>query len=130
MFREDVAIVNEEMVRTEKCISANVAEDDLIAGHDIGAFGYFARRSILDLAGLLAREVVPILRDTEALWALLESRGVKVLYAFPDQIPGGTSADRRLCLLFTREGRAARAAGGQNMSVYRLDWRGNCPQDG
>ena len=24
---------------------------------------------------------------------------------------------------------AARAAGGQNMSVYRLDWRGNCLQD-
>lgn len=129
-FREDVAIVNEEMVRTAKWISAHVAEGELAAGHDIGAFGYFARRSVLDLAGLLSPEVIPILGDAEAVWRLLESRGVEVLFAFPDQIPGGTSADKRLCLVFTTGGRAARAAGGQNMSVYRLDWRGNCPQDG
>lgn len=129
VFREDVAIVNEEMVRTAKWISANVAEDDLVAGHDIGAFGYFARRGILDLAGLLTPEVIPILRDPEALWALLKSRGVRVLFTFPDQIPGGASADKRLCPVFTTEGRAARAAGGQNMSVYRLDWRGDCPQE-
>ena len=129
VFREDVAIVNEEMVRTANWISANVAEDDLVAGHDIGAFGYFARRGILDLAGLLTPEVIPILRDAEALWALLESRGVKFLFAFPDQIPGRASADKRLCPVFTTEGRAARAAGGQNMSVYRLDWRGDCPQE-
>ncbi|MCY4019900.1 MAG: hypothetical protein OXG39_10885 [Chloroflexi bacterium] len=129
VFRKDVAIVNEEMVRTAQWISANVAEDDLAAGHDMGAFGYFARRSVLDLAGLLSPEVIPILGDAEAVWTLLESRGVEVLFAFPDQIPGGTSADKRLCLVFSTEGRAARAAGGQNMSVYRLDWRGNCPQD-
>ncbi len=129
VFREDVAIVNEEMVRTAKWISANVAEADLVAGHDIGAFGYFAGRSILDLAGLLSPEVIPILRDAGAVWALLESQGVKVLFAFPDQIPGGTGVDERLCLMFTTEGRAARAAGGQNMSVYRLNWQGDCPED-
>ncbi|MCY4073257.1 MAG: hypothetical protein OXG60_18345 [Chloroflexi bacterium] len=130
VFRDDVAIVNEEMVRTAKWISANVAQDDLVAGHDIGAFGYFARRGILDLAGLLSPEIIPILRDTEAVWALLESRDVQVLFAFPDQIPGGTGADKRLCRVFSTGGRAALDAGGQNMAVYRLDWRGDCPQAG
>lgn len=130
VFRQDVAIVNEEMVRTAKWIRANIAEDDSVAGHDIGAFGYFAGRAVLDLAGLLTPDVIPLWRDAEALWSLLESRGIEVLYAFPDQIPGGSSADRRLCRIFSTEGRAARAAGGQNMSVYRLDWRGGCLPEG
>ncbi|PJF40472.1 MAG: hypothetical protein CUN54_05185 [Phototrophicales bacterium] len=127
IYRRDVEIIDQEMVKTALWIEENIAKDALLAVHDIGAVGYFAPRPILDLAGLVSPEVVPIILDEEPLWRLMEQRNVRYLMAFPDQVPGDDVDDERLCLVYTTGGKASPAAGGGNMSVYRLTWNNQCP---
>jgi hypothetical protein len=125
-YRQDVRIINEEMVASAHWIAANLPPDELLAVHDIGAVGYFAPRPILDLAGLVSPEVVSIILDEEALWTLLQARGARYLMAFPDQVPGKNIDDSRLCQIFTTNGAASRAVDGPNMTIYALSWDGVC----
>jgi hypothetical protein len=125
-FARDVQIINQEHVASARWIEENVSRDDLLAIYDIGAVGYLSPRPMLDIAGLLSPEVVPIVTDPEALWRLMEREGADYLMAFPDQVPGRNVDDSRLCVAYTTGGTAARAAGGGNMTVYRLAWNGEC----
>ncbi len=83
-YRVDVSVVEREVVASARWIDANTPPDALIAAHDIGAIGYFARRPLLDLAGLTSPDVIPIIRDEPALRALLRARRADYLAAPPD----------------------------------------------
>jgi len=126
-YRQDVAIVEEEMVTSARWIAANLPPQELLAIHDIGAVGYFAPRPIFDIAGLVNPEVIPVIPDPEATWALIEAQGARYLLAFPDQVPGDDPTDSRLCPVFTTGGTAALTAGGENMTLFALAWDGVCP---
>ncbi len=126
-YGTDVQIIQTEMVAAARWLADNIAPDQLLAVHDIGAVGYYAPRPILDLAGLVSPEVIPIIRDGEALWALMEARGVRYLMALPDQIPGQDESDPRLCPVFSTGGEWSPASGGANMTIYALAWDGHCP---
>ncbi|NPV67898.1 MAG: hypothetical protein HPY64_12185 [Anaerolineae bacterium] len=126
-FGEDVRIIETEMVAAARWIAANIPPEDLLVVHDIGAVGYYAPRPILDLAGLVSPEVIPIIRNSEALWTLMQARQARYLMAFPDQVPGGDASDGRLCPVYSTGSPWAMAAGGSNMTVYALVWEGDCP---
>ena len=96
------------------------------AGHDIGALGYFARRPLVDIAGLLSPELLPFVHDADALWQYRDARDVAILMAFPNQIPGFYDRDRRLCPLFATDGQSVIDAGASNITVYRLTWHAGC----
>lgn len=125
-YRQDVRLINEEIVAAAQWIATHIPADDLLAVHDIGAVGYFAPRPLLDLAGLVSPEVVPYMGDAEALWALMQAREARYLMAFPDQIPGQDSSDARLCLVYGTGGTTAQVLGVANMAVYQIAWDGNC----
>jgi hypothetical protein len=127
VYRQDVSIIDEEMVAAADWIKDNITPDELLAVHDIGAVGYFAPRPILDLAGLVSPEIIPFILDEEPLWKWLQAKGARYLMAFPDQIPGDDPADPRLCRVFTTGGEASIRAGGPNMTIYALTWDGICP---
>lgn len=112
----DVAIIESEMVRTANWIAENTEPEALIAAHDIGALGYFGNRQILDLAGLVSPEVIPILRDEQALETLLAREGADYLMTFPAWYPR-LVADREP--VFAPDAPYSPAAGGGHMSVYR-----------
>lgn len=125
-YRQDVRIIEEEMVTAARWIAANVPPDELLVVHDIGAVGYFAPRPIFDLAGLVSPEVVPVIRDSESLWAMMEQRNARYLMGFPDHIPGQDTDDARLCLVFDTQGATGRSVGQPNMAVYELTWNDGC----
>jgi hypothetical protein len=125
-YARDVQIIQSEMVVTARWLAENVSPEELLAVHDIGALGYYAPRPILDLAGLVSPEVIPIIRDGEALWQLMESQDVQYLMALPDQIPGHDEHDARLCPVFTSDGEWSPRFGGRNMVVYVLAWNEVC----
>jgi len=127
-YAEDVRIINTEMVATARWVRANIPPEDLLAVHDIGALGYYAPRPILDLAGLVSPEVVPIIRDDAALMDLMCAREVRYLMALPDQLPAPPGDPRLGAPVFTTEAPyASRAAGYANhMSVYELLWPEGC----
>ncbi len=126
IYRTDVAIIQEEMVNAAQWIAENLPPGELLAVHDIGAVGYFAPRQILDVAGLINPEVIPIYHDKEALYSLMQARDARYLLAFPDQVPGDDVDDPRLCPLFMTNGQASPRAGGANMTLYTLRWDRVC----
>jgi hypothetical protein len=83
-YRVDVNIIENELVASARWIESNTSPDALVAAHDIGAIGYFSRRPMLDLAGLISPEVIPIIRDEAALLALLRSRAADFVAAPPN----------------------------------------------
>jgi len=114
----DVAVIQTEMVAPARWIAAYTDQGALIAAHDIGALGYFSGRSILDLAGLVSPEVIPILRDEDSLRNLLNRRHVEYLMTFPGWYPTLTSGLERV---YISSGEFSPLLGGENMVVYR--WR-------
>ncbi|MDQ7029552.1 MAG: hypothetical protein Q9O62_07120 [Ardenticatenia bacterium] len=121
-YGEDTAIITCEAVETARWVAQNTPTDALIAAHDIGALGYFASRPLLDLAGLVSPEVIPIIRDEAALADYLAARGADYLVVAPDwypnlvRRPGVNLIYQRACPLTQRSGYASTA-------VYQLEWQ-------
>ncbi len=122
----DVRIINGEMVASAEYIRETLPEDELLAIHDIGAVGYFAPRPLLDIAGLVSPEVIPLVTDADALWQLLRERDARYLLAFPDQIPGDDPDDPRLCPRYTTGEAITLELGRENMTLYELAWDATC----
>jgi hypothetical protein len=119
IFANDVQLINSDMVVAARWLADNIPADQLLAVHDIGAVGYFAPRPMLDLAGLISPEVIPIILDREALMTLMEARGARYLFVLPNQNPAVPN-DPRLCERFNAHG----LMGG--MAIYELKWNGQC----
>lgn len=121
-LRNDLAVINGLMVAPAEWLRDQLPpEAGLLAAHDIGAVGYFAPRTIIDTAGLVTPEIVPIITDADAVWAFLEARGAVYLLAMPDLIPGGDPNDPRLCEIYATPVIAQKAT-----RVYALNWGGGC----
>jgi hypothetical protein len=132
IYRRDVRIIEEEMVASAHWVKENISEDEVFASHDIGALGYFVQRPVIDVAGLVTPEIVPILHDKEAVYAFLQERDARYLMAFPDQVPGrkfDDSNDPRLCPIHESGGTTSNSVGGPKMVVYRLAWDRLCPEE-
>lgn len=119
-YRQDVQIIEDEMVGAALWIRENVPADDLLALHDIGAVGYLTPRPLLDIAGLINPEAIPIVRQPDALWSLIAARGARYLMAMEEQVPGGLP-NPRLCPVFASGKETVLRAGGTNMIVYAID---------
>jgi hypothetical protein len=115
-YAKDVAIIETEMVTTACWISEHVEEDALVAAHDIGALGYFGEHRLLDLAGLISSDVIPILRDERALADLLDAEGVDYIMTFPEWYP---DLIRKAQPVFTTDAPYSIEAGGEHMVVFR-----------
>jgi hypothetical protein len=125
-YKTDVQIIDEEMVANAHWIQDNLDPEELLAIHDIGAVGYFAPRPIVDIAGLVTPEVIDLIGNEQALWDYMRDHHAVYFMAFPDQIPGDDPDDPRLCVLHQSDGSAAVSAGGNKMTIYRLNWSGQC----
>jgi hypothetical protein len=90
VFGIDVWRINSDMVVAARWVDAHVPTDQLLAVHDIGAVGYFASsperpRPILDIAGLVSPEVIPLFFNPEGMRDLMRARGVRYLMVMPPQ---------------------------------------------
>ena len=115
-YAKDVAVIESEMVVTAHWVAVNTPQDALIAAHDIGAFGYFGGRKLLDLAGLISPDVIPFIRDENRLKDYLDSQGAEYLVTFPKWYPTLVS---RAPLIFQTTGKFSPSLGGENMAVYQ-----------
>jgi len=84
VFSREVLLIDSEMVKTANWIQQHIPRNQLIATYDIGVIGYFASspsqpRPLLDIAGLINPEVVPLFRDPAGLLALMRQRNVRYL---------------------------------------------------
>ncbi|MCC6612190.1 MAG: hypothetical protein IT320_01870 [Anaerolineae bacterium] len=129
-YQKDVSIIDNEMVRAAHWIADNLPENELLAIHDIGAVGFYAPRPIIDLAGLVSPELLPIIPielHGEATWSLLRERDARYVMGFADQLPAANPDDLRLCPIFRSRGMDAEVSDTYNMSIYRIVWDEVCP---
>jgi len=117
-YAQDVAIIDSEMVTAAKWVAVNTPQQSKIAVHDIGAFGFFSQRNLVDLAGLISPEVIPFIRDERRLEEYLDEQGVDYLVTFPKWYP---QLILRGVPVYHTQGTFSPKAGGENMWVYR--WR-------
>jgi len=117
-YGQDVAIIESEMVAAAVWVETHTPQGAIVAAHDIGALGYFGRRSLIDLAGLIDPSVVPILRDEPALARYLSDRGADYLMTFPGWYPQLTAGRAPV---YVSHARFSPAAGSENIAVYRWE---------
>ncbi|MBN1122037.1 MAG: hypothetical protein JXJ17_13230 [Anaerolineae bacterium] len=82
-YAQDVVFIEDQMVATAKWLDGHTEPDSVIAAHDIGALGYFAPRSLIDLAGLVSPEVIPFMTDGEQLGEYIVEMDADYLVVFP-----------------------------------------------
>ena len=112
----DVAIIETEMVKASRWVADNTESESSIAAHDIGALGYFGNRVIIDLAGLVTPEVIPILRSEVDLESFLDQHYADYLMTFPGWYPRLVSGRE---LIYSTDSEFSPQAGGENMAIYR-----------
>lgn len=116
-YGQDVAVIESEMVDTAQWVAANIPTDALVAAHDIGALGYFAKRPLIDLAGLVTPEVIPFIRDEKRLADYMQSNGVHYLVTFPEWYP---ALSAQYSPVYASQSQFSPRLGGENMTVYAL----------
>jgi len=114
-YGKDVAAIETEMVAVARWVRENTPKNSIIAVHDIGAIGYFSNRKIIDLAGLVSPDVIPIIRDEAAISTYLEKKNADYLVTFPNWYP---DLVKNLEIIYSTNGQFAPRLGGENMAVY------------
>lgn len=69
-------------MQAARWVDANAPRDAIIGTHDIGIVGYVTQRQIVDLAGLVTPEIIPILNDQPKLAGFVRQRHVTYLVVF------------------------------------------------
>jgi hypothetical protein len=118
-YGRDVRIIESEMVATARWLNDHTPADALVAAHDIGAIGYFAQKPLIDLAGLVTPEVIPIIRDEALLLEFVVARDSDYLVTFPSWYPAMTQ-DPRLIRIHSTDAPWAPLAGGDNMAIFQI----------
>lgn len=114
----DVYWIESEMVETAKWVQRNLPADALLAVHDVGAIGYFADNTLLDMAGLISPEVIPFIRDEARLAAYLDANSADYLITLPSFYPSLTSG--KVPVFIGGQGESQFEVR-EHMAVY--DWR-------
>ena len=112
----DVGVIESEWVESARWVAANTEPGALIATHDIGALGYFGERNLLDLAGLISPEVIPIIRDERALQSYLDRNQADYLVTLPSWYPELSS---RGSLVYQGDSPIAEQLAAEHLAVYR-----------
>lgn len=107
-------------------VAEHTPPDAVLALNDIGAITYISERPVVDLAGLVTPEVVPLLRTPDQASRLAEflaERGVQYVVIFPNWFPDLAARSDLLEPLHQVTLERNTIAGGQTMVVYRAHWR-------
>jgi hypothetical protein len=115
-----VGFIEGEMVAMARWLAENVPPDTVIAVHDIGAVGYMTDLPLLDLAGLITPEVIPIMADAEKLADWMLEHGAQVAVFFPDFSRTYQELDAMFPRIHCTGFAWTQAAGYENMCAYRL----------
>jgi hypothetical protein len=123
VYAQDVAFINHEMVNVAQWVTANTPPESLVAAHDIGALGYFSERPILDLAGLISPEVIPLLSDEAALVKYIRNSDAEYLVTAPGWPYDELTSMPGVALVYDTGYAWTREQGLNNMAVYHIDRR-------
>lgn len=120
-YRFDVKYINDEQVTVGKWLRDNTPQGAVVATHDIGAIRYFSGRKLIDTAGLVSPEFVPIVRDQPAILAKAKAQGATYFALLPTWYPEiNAELEQAGLKVFQPQETYLAQFGEQNMAVFRL----------
>jgi len=81
-FAYRIQLYDRVHVQAAKWINRNTSPKVVIATHDIGIIGYYTQRQIVDLAGLITPEIIPIMNDPQKMRDYILSKQVTYLIVY------------------------------------------------
>lgn len=120
-YQFDVKLINDEQVRVAQWLAGNTPAGATVATHDIGAIGYFSARKVVDTAGLVSPEFVPIVRDQPAILAKLQALKVDYFAMLPTWYPDlHRQLESQQAQVFQPQETYLAQFGEKNMVVFKL----------
>jgi uncharacterized protein (TIGR03382 family) len=127
LYAWNVDNINDMHVAISRWVEQHTAPDATLALNDIGAITYLSERPVVDLAGLVTPDVIPMLRapDTAAQLAqFLARRDVDYVIIFPNWFPELAEWRDVLEPVYRVTLERRTITGGKTMVVYRALWGG------
>jgi hypothetical protein len=126
LYAWNVDNINRMHVALGRWVKEHTPPDAILALNDIGAIAYVSERPVVDLAGLVTPEVVPLLHspDRDALLAeFMAQQKVDYAIIFPTWFPELAARTDVLEPVHRVTLERNTIAGGEMMVIYRTHWR-------
>ena len=77
-----IKLFNTVHLKAAQWINTNTPQNAVIATHDIGIIGYYTQRQIVDLAGLITPEIVPMMNNPQKMADFVRAKQVTYLIVY------------------------------------------------
>lgn len=81
-FALQVKLLNENHADAARWVQEHTPRDAVIATHDIGLIGYITQRQLVDLAGLVTPEMIPLMSDQAKMADYVRQQNVTYVIVF------------------------------------------------
>lgn len=81
-YQDCVANINDQHVAASEWIEKNAKERDIIAAQDVGAIGYFTKKNVIDLVGLVSPDMYTAQRDQKEVWKKAREKGANLFFIY------------------------------------------------
>jgi hypothetical protein len=125
-YARNVREINHMHVAIGQWVEQNTSPDAKLALNDIGAITYVSEREMVDLAGLVTPEVIPLLRSPQRgqhLINFLTERDVQYVIIFPNWFPSLAAREDSLTPVHQVTLEHRTIVGGEKMVIYQTDWQ-------
>ena len=125
-YTRNVDDINHMHVALGRWVTENTPDQAVLALNDIGAITYISERPVIDLAGLVTPEMIPLLQSGdpqgEDILAFLEQQQVEYVIIFPNWFPMLAQRTDVLTPVHQVTLEQNSIAGGETMVVYQAEW--------
>jgi hypothetical protein len=77
-----VSNINDQHVAAAEWVKKNAKPTDIIAAQDVGAIGYFTKRNIIDLVGLVSPDMFRVQHDQKQVWKMARAQGANLFFIY------------------------------------------------
>jgi hypothetical protein len=77
-----VSNINDQHVEASEWIEKIGKEGDVIAAQDVGAIGYFTKRNVIDLVGLVSPDMYRVQNDQKGVWKKARAQGANLFFIY------------------------------------------------
>lgn len=82
VYAEAVRNINDQHLAVASWINEHGSQNDKLAVDDVGAIGYFTKRTIIDLTGLVSPEFFPLQKDQSLVWKEARRQGANLFIIY------------------------------------------------
>ncbi len=81
-YQDCVANINDQHVAASEWIEMNAKDGDVIAAQDVGAIGYFTKKNVIDLVGLVSPDMYTVQNDQKEVWKRARAQGANLFFIY------------------------------------------------